>query len=293
MAFTAEQKKEIDNIVKQSVTLQEMQHQEDIAQLRAEYEYDGRLARKTRIDQEVTKYKSPADKRAIKFLFDAKFDSADFEKKARVLLNEEGKLPEDIPKEKLVTFVQEALSYIVKSKRKNEREIEAYEIANSCQEGYGWSTVKHYFEEEIFSKTDEFAKPWYEKPEQTEAEKANKLRKARKLAKASREKEKDFSYPYPSAKRSRFGAPSSSYSGYGLPPATAVSGGDQNQFQHFQQPAMYSQALVNPVPSASFYPSLSNRLANVQCFNCLSYGHMKQNCPLLTKATAPGSSVPK
>ena len=293
MAFTAEQKKEIDNIVKQTVTLQEMQHQEDLAQLRAEYEYDGRLARKTRIDQEVTKYKSPADKRAIKFLFDAKFDSADFEKKARVLLNEEGKLPEDIPKEKLVTFVQEALSYIVKSKRKNEREIEAYEIANSCQEGYGWSTVKHYFEEEIFSKTDEFAKPWYEKPEQTEAEKANKLRKARKLAKASREKEKDFSYQYPAAKRSRFGAPSSSYSGYGLPPATAVSGGDQNQFQQYQQPSMYSQALVNPVPTGVFYPPLGNSLAHVRCFHCQSFGHMKQNCPLLSKSNAAAPNVPK
>ena len=125
----------------------------------------------------------------------------------------------------------------MKSKRKIEREIEAYEVANSCQEGYGWATVKHYFEEEIFSKTDEFAKPWYEKPEQTEVEKANKLRKARKLAKAGREKEKDSSVQYSSAKRPRF-SPSGNLAIQAI------------------QPSMYSQTLVNPVPSGVMYPPL-------------------------------------
>ena len=287
MAFTAEQKKEIDLMVKQSAALQQMQHEEDMARLRAEYEYDGRLARKTRIDQEIYKYRSPSDKRAIKFLFDAKFDSADFEKNVRVLLNEDGGLDGNVPKEKLVSFFNESLSYVVKSKRKIEREIEAYEIANSCQEGYGWATVKHYFEEEIFSKTDEFAKPWYEKPELTEVEKANKLRKARKLAKAGREKEKDSSFQYSSAKRPKFSPSGSAYPGYGFAPATAVSGGDQNQFQQFQQPSMYSQALVNPVPSGAFYPPPGNSMAHVRCFHCQSFGHMKHQCPLLKTSAAP------
>ena len=64
---------------------------------------------KTRIDQEIFKYRSPADKRAIKFLFDAKFDSADFEKNVRGLLNEDGQLDGNVPKEKLVSFFNEAL----------------------------------------------------------------------------------------------------------------------------------------------------------------------------------------
>ena len=263
MAFTADQKKEIDLMVKQSAALQQMQHEEDMARLRAEYEYDGRLARKTRIDQEMYKYRSPSDKRAIKFLFDAKFDSADFEKNVRVLLNEDGGLDGNVPKEKLVSFFNEALSYVVKSKRKIEREIEAYEIANSCQEGYG------YFEEEFFSKTDEFVKPWYEKPEQTEVEKANKLRKARKLAKAGREKEKDSSFQYSSAKRPKFSPSGSAYPGYGFAPATAVSGGDQNQFQQFQQPSMYSQALVNPVPSGAMSKAMFLKKVVVVCGSVL------------------------
>ena len=246
--------------------------------LRAEYEYDGRLARKTRIYQEIYKYISPADKRAIKFLFDAKFDSADFEKNVRVLLNEDGRLDGNVPKEKLVSFFNEALSYVVKSKRKIEREIEAFEIAISCQEGYGWATVKHYFEDEIFSKTDEFAQPWYE---------ANKLRKARKLAKAGREKEKDSSFQYSSAKRPRFSPLGNAYPGYGFTPATAVSGGVQNQFQ---QPSMYSQAQVNPVPSGAFYPPLGNSLANVRCFRCNTFGHMKHQCTMLSKSAAPSVS---
>ena len=112
MAFTADQKKEIDLMVKQTAALQQMQYQEDMARLRAEYEYDGRLARKTRIDQEIYKYRSPADKRAIKFFFDAKFDSADFEKNVRVLLNKDGQLDGNVPKEKLVSFFNKALSYV-------------------------------------------------------------------------------------------------------------------------------------------------------------------------------------
>ena len=292
MAFTADQKKEIDLMVKQTAALQQMQYQEDMARLRAEYEYDGRLARKTRIDQEISKYKSPADKRSVKFLFDAKYDSADFEKKVRCLLNEDGRLDENVSKEKLVTFFQEALSHTVKSKRKIEREIEAYEIANSCQEGYGWSTVKHYFEEEIFSKTDEFAQPWYEKPEQTEVEKANRLRKARKLAKAGREKEKD-SFQYSAGKRPRFSPIGNAYPGHGFVPATAVSGGEQNQLQQFQQPSMYSQALVNPIPSGAFYPPYGNSMANVRCFHCQSFGHMKHQCPLLKTSAASAPSGPK
>ena len=40
-------------------------------------------------------------------------------------------LDENVQKEKRVSFFKEALSLVGKSKRKIEREIEAYEIANS------------------------------------------------------------------------------------------------------------------------------------------------------------------
>ena len=58
---------------------------------------------------------------------------ADFKKIVRCLLNEDERLDENVQKEKRVAFFKEALSLVGKSKRKIEKEIEAYEIASSFQ----------------------------------------------------------------------------------------------------------------------------------------------------------------
>ena len=93
---------------------------------------DGRLVKNTRNSLSIGHLQP---KEAIKFLLDAKFDSAsaDFKKIVRCLLNEDERLDENVQKEKRVAFFKEALSLVGKSKRKIEREIEAYEITNSFQ----------------------------------------------------------------------------------------------------------------------------------------------------------------
>ena len=100
----------------------------------------GRAARQE--DQEFTKYRPPAAKRAIKVLLEAKFDLADFKKIVRCLLNEDERLDENVQKEKRITFFKEALSLVGKSKRKIKKEIEAYEIANSFQPRGLWLVAR-------------------------------------------------------------------------------------------------------------------------------------------------------
>ena len=104
-----------------------MQHQKIMATAKLCTEYDGRL--KNTRNSLSNRHLQP--KEAIKFLFDAKSNSADFKKIVRCLLNEDERLDENVQKEKRVSFFKEALSLVGKSKRKIEREIEAYEIANS------------------------------------------------------------------------------------------------------------------------------------------------------------------
>ena len=128
IASTADQRMEVDYIFEQNATLQEMQHQKIMATAKLCAEYDGRLVKNTRNSLSIGHLQP---KEAIKFLLDAKFDSADFKKIVRCLLNEDERLDENVQKEKRVAFFKEALSLVGKSKRKIEREIEAYEIANS------------------------------------------------------------------------------------------------------------------------------------------------------------------
>ena len=61
------------------------------------------------------------------------------------MLNEDERLDENVQKEKRVAFFKEALSLVSKSKRKIEREIEAYEIANSFQPRGLWLVASESF----------------------------------------------------------------------------------------------------------------------------------------------------
>ena len=118
----------------------------------AEKNNDLQLTRKLRIDQEKSKFRQPADKRAIGFIMDLQYDMKDFMQSYTKLFTEGEELkPVANNVEAIEAFVKKCSSFGNKINRKLAKEMEAYNVANTSR--YGWAAEKFFRQEDLFNKT--------------------------------------------------------------------------------------------------------------------------------------------
>ena len=100
-----------------------------------------KMTRKLRMDQEKSKFKTPADKRAVGFLMDESFDLEDCFNKIRPVLDEDGDLIQHMGDRK-DDIIKDILQWVALRKKKVQREQEAYRMALHSR--YSWLTEKYY-----------------------------------------------------------------------------------------------------------------------------------------------------
>ena len=144
--------------------------------------------RKMKIDQMKASYKSPADKRAVGYLAEEEFDWKDFSDALQAITENDELLDVRTHAQEFARFGKFCLKFTNMRWRKNQKELEAYKVANKSP--YGWMTEKFYRQEELFQKeTDEH---WFEKDDLNTEEKVALFRQAEKDAKFALEKKTDF-----------------------------------------------------------------------------------------------------
>ena len=218
------------------------------------------LSRKLRVDQKKAGFKNAADKRAVGFLYDLKFDVEDFFLNYKKVLNQDEQLLDVAENaEEVKKFLEFAEKFGNMLNRKITKEVEAYQVAKSSR--YGWLAEKFFRQSETFSDFDTDAQKWYEVDEPSADDKVKKLRQAEKQAALELRQKKslgqEFDHPR-GRKRSRWSwdpaetATSSSSS-------SAASVSSQDGLQNLYQP-----------PTSR--PGLG-------CHYCGELGHFIRHCP--------------
>ena len=221
------------------------------------------LSRKLRIDQEKSKFRQPADKRAVGFLMEMQFDMKDFLQSFSKLFTEgEEMKPIATNVEAVEAFVKKCSGFGNKMNRKLARELEAYNVANTSR--YGWGAEKFYRQEDLFSKVGvtEDKSNWYEKDEISPEEKVKKLRNAeRQVALNNKQKKSSSSSKFEQRggrKRTR----------WGLPAESSTSSTPSSSTASAQQLIPQQQLYQPPVR------------AGPKCFACGQFGHIQLYCPM-------------
>ena len=260
MAFTAEQESLVQKMIQKAVEEERKVQANNL-----------RFSREMMIEQAKSKFKAPADKRAIGYLMEEEFDLKDLLGGLGWVIEEDETLlaPEDNA-DAYKKFAWLVLNSVNMRCRKNGKEIEAYHVANNSQ--YGWSTEKFYNQGDTFTKVSD--KPWYEEEELSIEKKLSKLRAAEKEAKHHKQEREREDSDRRGVKRSR----------WSTAPATATVSSQESAALQFGS----SQLMFPHQPSGAAVPGYLPQphhlqRSTVQCFNCLEFGHIKKNCPKLGK----------
>ena len=258
MAFSAAQEAQVQKMIQKAVEDERKKQADNL-----------RFGREMMIEQAKSKFKAPADKRAIGYLMEEEFDLKELLAGLCLVTGEDDNLlavAENVDSYR--KFAELAVISINMRCRKNGKEIEAYHVANNSQ--YGWSTEKFYNQGDSFKKNSD--NPWYEEEELSVEKKLTKLRAAEKEAKHHKQDREREDQERRGVKRSRWSAA----------PATVTSqestalqfGPSQLMFPPHQPGAAGPGYLPQP---------LHLQRSSFQCFNCLEFGHIKKNCPKLGK----------
>ena len=228
-----------------------------IEKLRADVRSNKLMNNKTKINDEKKKFKNPADKRAIEFLYDAKFDYAPVSEKFTRIFSVEGQLrigvtAKNIPE--VNGLLCDVLELLNMRERKTKNEIEAYNIA--LKSHGGWLTEKRFREEGGVFLQEQDDLQWYERAELSHERKMENLRKA------EADVRKDLTMKNFVNKNSYFRRGGNS-----------SNKGGQRRFSRWDKP--YTQN-VQGFPSGQYTPGSSNyapsNFAHAQPFNSLAYG---------------------
>jgi len=237
----------IKNVVVQQQMLMEKEQRENLL-----------LARQMRIQQQVFKYSRPADKTAMRFLLDAKYDMQDFYSKFSTLLQADGTtLKGEDEFQVYKDFVEYVVTWANMRTRKLDAETDSYHVANTARGG--WATEK------VFSrnKRSGFAgkssdKNWWEEDDLSIEEKEKKLKDAdREVLFQKKNKPYYGNIKRANGKSSRWDTPNHLQE---VPPAAAGSAGS-----------------FNAVPARMWYPPRD--LSQIICWNCDQPGHRRDACP--------------
>ena len=232
----------------------------------AEKNNDLQLTRKLRIDQEESKFRQPADKRAIGFIMDLQYDMKDFMQSYTKLFTEGEELkPVANNVEAIEAFVKKCSSFGNKINRKLAKEMEAYNVANTSR--YGWAAEKYFRQEDLFNKTGVMQEEskWYEKDDVSPEEKVKKLRNAERQVALSIKQKKPFSsskFEQRGRKRTRWGLPAETATSSSS--TSASSSASDLKFVPQQQQQFQAPASVRQPP---------------RCYKCGQFGHIQMYCP--------------
>ena len=239
------------------------------------------MSRKASIEIKKREFHRPEDKRAVGFICDVNYDLEDFFAKTKEMLTNVGANDGNEPQvidvaanpEKVTEFIKYCVGYGDKLSKKYNREFESYQVANSSRGG--WKTVDFFHQSDLFDKSLN-EKSWLDREDEGSEEKAKRLRNAERQAALDQREKAKFSENYPQTgsrrKRTRFDDFSEVPAVPTGPSASAV-------------PAMSAAASpsYSPMmfgPSQMYYPPGA---AQVQCYGCWGFGHMKKNCPQTKK----------
>ena len=231
----------------------------------AERQNDLELSRKLRIDQEKSKFRQPADKRAVGFIMELQYDMKDFMQSFTKLFTEGEELkPIANNVEAVEAFVKKCSGFGNKMNRKLSREMEAYNVANTSR--YGWAAEKFFRQEDLFSKTGVMQEEtkWYEKDEVSPEEKVKKLRNAERQVALVNKQKKPFSskFEHRGRKRTRWGLPPAETSSSSTLASSSASASDFKVVPQQQQ--YHPPAPVRQPP---------------KCYKCGQFGHIQMYCP--------------
>ena len=258
MAFSAEQQSLVQKMIQKAVEEERKVQANNL-----------RFSREMMIEQAKSKFKAPADKRAIGYLMEEEFDLKELIDGLGWVVGENNTLlAVEGNADAYKKFAQLALTSVNMRARKNGKEIEAYHVANNSQ--YGWSTEKFYNQADTFKKVSDT--PWYEEDELPVEKKLTKLRAAEKEAKHHKLEREREDPDRRGVKRSRWSTAPATVSSQES--AALQFGSSQLMFPH--QPSGAAVPGYHPQP-------LHLQRSTFQCFNCLEFGHIKKNCPKLGK----------
>ena len=232
------------------------------------------MSRKASIEIRKREFSRPEDKRAVGFISDINYDLEDFFTRVKELLVNVDNIKEDPEvvdvtenKDKVTSFIKYCVKYGAKMSRKYNREFEDYQVANNSRGG--WGTAKFFRQGELFDRSLK-EKSWLEKEEEEGSEeKAKRLRNAERQAALDIKEKTKLSKSYlqrggSGRKRTRFDSPSR-YSA-AAPSSSATSAGSSS--------SSYSPMKFGP--GQLYYPPGA---AQVQCYGCQGFGHIRKYCP--------------
>ena len=230
------------------------------------------MSRKASIEIKKREFHRTEDKRAVGFICDINYDLEDFFSKTKELLTnvgDEDNEPQVVDvaanREKVTDFIKYCVAYGAKLSKKYNREFESYKVANNSRGG--WTTVDFFHQSDLFDKSLK-EKSWLDREEEGSEEKAKRLRNAERQAALDQKEKAKFYKNYPQTggsgrKRTRYDCDNSLEFPAG-PSASAVSSA-----------ASPSSSLMFG-PSQMYYPPGA---AQVQCYGCWGFGHIKKYCP--------------
>jgi len=221
-----------------------MQNCDNLAKTFAKNE---RWAKDLKINQEMVKYKSPADKKAVKYLMEEQFDLKELHSTLKTITPDDNSQP--IITANNCQLVEATIKFVVDHLqmrlRKRSLEEESYRIAREST--FGWMTEKRFRQDPIFVEEDlDDDSLWYQKPELSREKKAERLRTA----------ERDVRFHFTNVKKQQF----QQFRPKGL-------------VQQFGQPRQFQQ---NNFPPQFRHPYA--RPDTRKCNNCGVIGHISRNC---------------
>ena len=233
------------------------------------------MSRKASIEIRKKEFHRPEDKRAVGFISDINYDLEDFFSKVKELLvnvdnDKEEPVVVDVSenKEKVTSFIRYCVKYGAKMSKKYNREFEDYQVANNSRGG--WGTAKFFRQGDLFDKSLK-EKSWLERDEEDSEDKAKRLRNAERQAALDIKEKSKFSKNFhqrgsSGRKRPRYDN-SSRFSA--APASSATSAGTSSSSSSM----MFGQSQLYYPPGA----------AQVQCYGCQGFGHIKKFCPKARK----------
>ena len=234
------------------------------------------MSRKASIEIKKREFHRMEDKRAVGFICDLNYDLEDFFTKTKELLTNVGDAdnePQVVDvaenKDKTTAFIKYCVAFGAKMSKKLNRQFESHQIANNSRGG--WATVDFFHQSDLFDNNLK-EKSWLDREEEGSEEKAKRLRNAERQAALDQKEKANFYKNYSQTggserKRSRYDFENSSELPAG-PSASAVS------------------TAASPSSSNMFGPSqlyFPPGAAQVQCYGCQGFGHIKKYCPQTRK----------
>ena len=230
------------------------------------------MSRKASIENRKREFSRPEDKRTVGFICNINFDLEDFCEKFKELLDENQDIKDvTTNKDNVTKFLKYCVTFGDKMSKKFNKEFESYQVANNSRGG--WGTEKFFRQGEMFDRSLK-EKSWMDREEEGSEEKAQRLRNAERQAAIERKEKELYAKSFSrrgGRKRSRFdnfsrssaAAPYPS-AAYASAPSSAVSGAAVSS-----SPMMFSPSQIYQPPGA----------AQMQCYGCWGFGHLRRNCP--------------